>query len=35
MAIPTLFATLNAATGAELDANFAALGALTPIPSVG
>ena len=32
MAIPTLFATLNAATGAELDANFAALGALTPIP---
>ena len=32
MPLPTLFAALTAATGEELDANFAALGALTPIP---
>lgn len=32
MALPTQFAALTAATGAQLDGNFAALGALTPIP---
>jgi hypothetical protein len=32
MTLPTIFATLSNATGAELDANFAALGAIAPIP---
>jgi hypothetical protein len=32
MPLPTAFATLTAATGQMLDNNFAALGALTPIP---
>lgn len=32
MALPTQFASLTDATGQELDNNFAALGALTPIP---
>lgn len=32
MTLPTTFATLTTATGAELDGNFAALGAITPIP---
>jgi hypothetical protein len=32
MPLPTIFANLTAATGAELDNNFAALGALTLIP---
>ena len=32
MALPTTFANLTSATGAELDNNFAALGACAPIP---
>jgi len=32
MALPYAFAGVTRATGAQLDANFAALGALTPIP---
>lgn len=32
MTLPTLFANLTAATGAELDGNFAALGAVSIIP---
>lgn len=32
MPLPTIFAALTDATGQELDNNFAALGALTPIP---
>jgi len=32
MSLPTTFASLTTATGALLDGNFAALGALTPIP---
>lgn len=32
MALPVLFAALSQATGADLDEDFAALGALTPIP---
>lgn len=32
MSLPTTFANLTDATGAQLDANYAALGALTPIP---
>lgn len=32
MALPNLFFNVTQATGAQLDANFAALGALTPIP---
>lgn len=32
MALPTLFANATDATGQQLDNNFAALGALTPIP---
>ena len=32
MALPVQFAALTDATGAQLDQNFAALGALTPIP---
>lgn len=33
MALPTLFANLTSATGAQLDGDFAALGAITPIAS--
>lgn len=32
MPLPTLFASLTSATGAMLDGNFAALGAISPIP---
>lgn len=32
MALPVTFAGLTAATGSQLDQNFAALGALTPVP---
>lgn len=32
MPLPVTFASLSTATGAQLDSNFAALGALTPVP---
>ena len=32
MSLPTTFAALTTATGQQLDNNFSALGALTPIP---